>query len=257
MERSDEVDFFRLLETHRSRLFVRLMRRLPRDPRCAICRAPYEGIGGRVMGAVGFAPSRKNPRLCSRCFESAPMGGQEMEVGILFADIRGFTALAERQAPDRVAGLLNRFYAGAVEILCRHAIVDKLVGDEVMALYLPGLFDGDPVDHMLADAKALLADAGYGDGRPWVEVGVGLDFGSAFVGNVGAGEVKDFTAVGDVVNTAARLQSAAAGGEVVMSAGVGRRAGAGAVGASPRELALKGKSQPERALVLSMAGRDG
>ncbi len=251
MAASEEVDFFHLLESHRTRLFVRVMRRLPRGPRCAVCRAPYEGIGGRVMGAVGFAPSRKNPQLCSRCFELAPMGGQEMEVGVLFADIRGFTAFAEEEAPDRVAALLNRFYAGAVEILCRHAIVDKLVGDEVMALYLPGVFDGDPVHHMLADAEAVLATAGYGKGEPWVELGVGIDFGTAFVGNVGSGEVKDFTAIGDVVNTAARLQSAAAPGEIVMSARVARRAGPDAADASPRELTLKGKSAPERAMVRS------
>lgn len=238
MGRSDEVDFFRLLESHRSRLFLQLMRRLPRDPRCAICRAPYEGIGGRVMGTMGFAPSRKNPRLCSRCFELAPMGG---------------TALAAGEAPDRVADLLNRFYAGAVTVLCEHAIVDKLVGDQVMALYLPGVFEGDPVGHMLADAAAVLAEAGYREDAPWVEVGVGVDFGTAFVGNVGAGEVKDFTAVGDVVNTAARLQSAAAGGEVVMSAAVGRRAGAAAADAEARELSLKGKSEPERALVLTIS----
>lgn len=207
------------------------------------------------MGAAGFAPSRKNPRLCSRCFELAPMGGQEMEVGILFADIRGFTTLAEHQRPDRVAGLLNRFYAVAVDVLCRHAIVDKLVGDQVMALYLPGVFGGDPVDHMVGDAEALLTEAGYGDGEPWVEVGVGLDFGTAFVGNVGAGEVKDFTAVGDVVNTAARLQSAAAGGEVVLSTRVGRRAGPAVADASSRELSLKGKSESEQAMVLRVDRR--
>jgi adenylate cyclase len=252
MAKADEVDFIALLESHRTRLFVRLMHHLPRAPRCAVCRAPFEGVGGWVMGAVGFAPSRKNPRLCSRCFELAPMGGQEMEVGILFADIRGFTTLAEGQAPERVAGLLNRFYAGAIDVLCRHAIVDKLVGDEVMALYLPGVFDGDPVGHMIGDAEALLATAGYGQGEPWLEVGVGLDFGSAFVGNVGAGEVKDFTAIGDVVNTAARLQAAAAGGEIVMSSRVAARAGPAAADARPRELTLKGKSEPERATVISL-----
>lgn len=207
------------------------------------------------MGAAGFAPSRKNPRLCSRCFEHAPMGGQEMDVGVLFADIRGFTSLAEHQAPDQVAELLNCFYADAVEILCRHAIVDKLVGDEVMALYLPGLFDDDPVCHMVGDAEDLLAAAGYGGSEPWVEVGVGLDFGAAFVGNVGAGEVKDFTAIGDVVNTAARLQSAAAGGEVVMSSRVGRRAGPAAARARPRELSLKGKAEAEQAMVLTPPAR--
>ncbi len=177
------------------------------------------------------------------------MGGQEMDVGILFADVRGFTSLAERQTPDAVATLLNRFYATAVDILCEHAIIDKLVGDQVMALYLPRVFPGEPTHHMAADAEALLAAAGYLDGQPWVEIGVGLDFGAAYVGNVGSGEVKDFTAIGDVVNTAARLQAAAASGEIVMSKRVHDRAGEHAAGAQPRDLALKGKEQSEIAMV--------
>lgn len=201
------------------------------------------------MSRVGFAPSRKNPRLCSKCFEEAPMGGVEMEVGILFADVRGFTSLAERQAPDAVAALLNRFYASAVNVLCKHAIIDKLVGDQVMALYLPGIFAGEPAHHMALDAGALLAAAGYGEERPWVKLGIGLDYGAAFVGNVGSGDVKDFTAIGDVVNTAARLQAAAASGEILMSSRVYDRAGEHAAGAEPRELSLKGKSEPEIAMV--------
>lgn len=229
--------------------FVRLMRHLPSDPRCAVCRAPYGGVGGRIMGRAGFAPSRKNPRLCSRCFEKAPMGGVEIDVGILFADVRDFTSLAERQAPDAVADLLNRFYATAVDVLCEHAIIDKLVGDQVMALYLPGLFPGEPAHHMVGDARALLAAAGYLEPRPWVELGIGLDFGSAFVGNVGSGDVKDFTAIGDVVNTAARLQAAAASGEIVMSSRVHDRAGGEAMATETRELALKGKAEPETAMV--------
>ena len=194
-----------------------------------VCRAPYGGVGGRIMGRLGFAPSRKNPRLCSQCFEKAPMGGSEMEAGILFADVRGFTPLAEREAPDAVATLLNRFYAAAVDVLCKHAIIDKLVGDQVMALYLPGVFPGEPARHMIADAHALLAAAGYDGEQSWVKLGIGLDFGTAYVGNVGAGEVKDFTAIGDVVNTAARLQAAAGSGEIVVSQrAYDRAAGAGA-----------------------------
>ncbi|HSS31678.1 MAG TPA: adenylate/guanylate cyclase domain-containing protein [Solirubrobacterales bacterium] len=244
-----DADFFRSLESHRGRYFLRLMRRLPRDPRCAVCQAPYAGIGGRLMGRFGFAPSRKNPRLCGQCFEKAPMGGVEMEVGILFADVRGFTSLAEGQAPDAVATLLNRFYATAVDVLCRHAIIDKLVGDEVMALYLPNVFPGEPARHMVGDARALLLAAGYGDGEPWIDLGIGLDFGTAFVGNVGSGDVKDFTAIGDVVNTAARLQAAAASGETVISRRVSDRAGELMIGAEARELDLKGKSEPEAAMV--------
>jgi len=201
------------------------------------------------MGRMGFAPSRKNPRLCSKCFEKAPMGGVEMDVGILFADVRGFTSLAEGKAPDAVAELLNRFYATAVDVLCEHAIIDKLVGDEVMALYLPRVFPGVPAQNMVADAHELLAASGYRERRPWVELGIGLDFGSAYVGNVGSGGVKDFTAIGDVVNTAARLQAAAASGEVVMSRRVYDRAGGEAGGAEARELELKGKSRPEVAMV--------
>jgi adenylate cyclase len=102
---------------------------------------------------------------------------------------------------------------------------------------------------MVADARALLAASGYLEERPWVQLGVGLDFGSAFVGNVGSGDVKDFTAIGDVVNTAARLQAAAASGEIVMSSRVHGRAGGQAAGVEIRELALKGKSEPEIAMV--------
>jgi adenylate cyclase len=231
---------------------MRLMRRLPSDPRCALCGAPYHGVGGAIMGRMGFAPSRKNPRLCSACFEKAPDGGMEIHLGVLFADIRGFTSMAEGQQPAQVAELLNRFYAMAAEILCRHAIIDKLVGDEVMALYLPQLFDDDVAEHMVADARALLAAAGYGSGdAPWVQLGVGLDYGHAFVGNVGAGEVKDFTAIGDVVNTASRLQGAAASGEIVISSRVHALAGEQAPDATPRELELKGKAEPESTMVIN------
>lgn len=177
------------------------------------------------------------------------MGGVEMEVGILFADVRGFTSLAERQAPDAVAALLNRFYASAVDVLCKHAIIDKLVGDQVMALYLPRVFPGEPAHNMLDDARALLAAAGYDSRQPWVELGIGLDFGTAYVGNVGSGEVKDFTAIGDVVNTAARLQAAAASGEIVISRRVQERAGERLGEVTARELSIKGKAAPEIAMV--------
>jgi adenylate cyclase len=237
------------MQSHRARTFSKVMRRLPASPRCALCNAPQSGLGGRIAKRMGFGPSRKNPRLCNVCFEKAPMGGSEMEVGVLFADIRGFTSMAEQTDPGQVTELLNRFYATATDVLCLHAIIDKLVGDQVMALYIPMLFDEDVGEHMVADARALLQAAGYGgDDEPWVNLGVGLDYGRAFVGNVGSGEVKDFTAIGDVVNTAARLQAAAASGEIVLSARVGELA---AAQGTLRELELKGKAEPENAMVIN------
>src|SRR3954454_19683131 len=199
--------FFRAMETHRARAFVRMMRALPSDPRCAVCRAPFGGAGGRMMRRLGYAPSRKNPRLCASCFEKIPAGGARMDIGVLFADVRGFTTLAQHQDVAVTAALLNRFYDAAVQVLCRHAIIDKLVGDQVMALYLPRLLGDGAVEHMVRDAQDLLV-ACPAD----LNIGIGVDYGGAFVGNVGSGEVRDFTAIGDVVNTAARMQAGAGGG---------------------------------------------
>jgi adenylate cyclase len=252
-----DVAFFERMNNHMPRMFVAVVRRLPSEPRCRLCRAPFGGTGGRIMRRVGFGPSRKNPTLCNTCFEKAPMGGVEMEVGILFADVRGFTSLAEAMTPDEVAGVLNRFYSVAAEVLGRSAVIDKLVGDEVMALYLPRLFTDRCEDDMLRDASELLAAVGYGtsDG-PWLRLGVGLDVGRAFVGNVGSGEVKDFTAIGDVVNTAARLQAEAEAGQIVLSDRVFERLSTPPASARAVSLELKGKVEATPARVVD-AGAQG
>jgi adenylate cyclase len=181
-----------------------------------------------------------------------------MEIGVLFADVRGFTAMAERMDPHAVAELLNRFYECASRVLGRSAIIDKLVGDEVMALYIPQLFRGDDWEEdMLRDARGLLAAVGYGSGgEPWLRLGVGLDVGDAYVGNVGAGEVKDFTALGDVVNTAARLQATAEAGQVALSERLFERLADRPAGATPRTVELKGKQHPERVWLIDMAIRE-
>jgi adenylate cyclase len=232
------------------------MRHLPSDPRCRLCHAPFGGTGGRIMRRFGFGPSRKNPTLCNTCFEKAPMGGVEMEIGVLFADIRGFTALAERLPADDVAKMMNRFYAIAYEVLTRSAIIDKLIGDEVMALYLPRLMSERWEDDLVRDATELLTSVGYGTSdEPWLPLGVGLDVGRAYVGNVGAGEVKDFTALGDVVNTAARLQSSARTGQIILSERLFDRLATRPAGAIATTLDLKGKQDagPVRVIDLSTA----
>ena len=249
-----DVNFFELMDRHVPRAFLRVMRHLPSDPRCRLCNAPYGGIGGRIMKRAGFGPSRKNPSICDTCFEKAPMGGVEMEIGVLFADVRGFTAMSETLPSPELAALLNRFYACASRILVRSAVIDKLVGDEVMALYIPQLIGGHWEDELVRDARELLAALGFGSGeQPWLPVGIGLDVGRAFVGNVGSGEVKDFTAIGDVVNTASRLQGSAAAGEIVLSERLfGRLSDRGEAGVA-RTLALKGKRDAEAVRVLEVA----
>ena len=68
----------------------RIFRRLPRDPRCKLCQNPFAGIGGKLVGLIGRKPSRKNPNLCQYCFDHLPSGGIEIDIGVVFADVRGF-----------------------------------------------------------------------------------------------------------------------------------------------------------------------
>jgi adenylate cyclase len=248
----DAVDFLKQMDNHLPRMVGGVLRRLPSEPRCHLCHAPYGGVGGRIVKRLGFGPSRKNPNLCSVCFEQAPMGGAETETGILFVDVRGFTSTSEAMAPGDVAALLNRFYEAASTVLKRHAIIDKLVGDEVMALYFPFLLSERWGDDMVEDAAHLLAAVGYGSPEgPWLRLGIGLDVGRAYVGNVGSGEVKDFTAVGDVVNTAARLQGAAGEGQIVMSERVFELLD-DPPPCTSQELELKGKAAPEPVRVMHL-----
>jgi adenylate cyclase len=198
---------------------TKLFRSLPHGPRCRLCGAPFAGAGSYVLGPLGYWPSRKNPHYCATCIEFAPPGGTAMNVGVMFADVRGFTRLARETDLHELTDLLRRFYAQAEAVLFPEALIDKLIGDAVMALYIPMLGRlEDPAQTMLDHARRLLSRIGYGtpDG-PFLEVGIGMDFGEAFVGNIGDRWLWDFTAVGDVVNTAAKLQGQARGGEILMS----------------------------------------
>jgi adenylate cyclase len=228
----------------------RLWRMLPSSPRCGICAAPFAGPGRWLARPLGFSPSRKNPTICAACVESSPPGGMKMQAGILFADLRGFTSRFADGDPVEAAIVLRRFYRCAEDVLFPDAVIDKLIGDEVMALYLPlmkrdiSLEDVPAV--MLEHARGLLRAVGYGSGEePFVEMGVGLDIGEAFVGNIGQRALYDFTAVGDVVNTASRLQAQAGGGEIVLSDRVAN--GLPTSVGTRVELELKGKTEPQTA----------
>ena len=234
---------------------ARVLRSLPSSPRCGICGAPFAGPGRHIAGPLGYRPSRKNPLICSVCVEFSPPGGMTMETGVLFADLRGFTERSEGIDPREVSVMLRRFYRCAEDVLFPDAVIDKLIGDEVMAIYLPELqphIEREDVPGLMLDhARGLLRAVGYGSAeRPFVEMGIGLDVGEAYVGNIGQRALFDFTAVGDVVNTASRLQGHAAGGEIVLSdrvaSGLGNRAG------TRVDLDLKGKAEPQVAYCVTL-----
>jgi adenylate cyclase len=245
-----------LAEGHAAAAFLRgLFRTVPSSPRCATCFAPFQGVGGKILGVTRFAQSRKAPRFCKMCCERQALGGAEVDTGVFFADVRGYTSLAEKTRPEDIARTLNRFYALASDVLVAHdALIDKLMGDEVMALFLPGFTGDGYVAKMVSAAEALLARFGYGPSdEPWLPIGIGLDHGLAFVGNIGTSEINDFTALGDVVNTAARLQAEARPGQILMSERVYGEVAERYPQAIRVELELKGKSERVSARIVERA----
>jgi adenylate cyclase len=225
----------------------RVFRRFPREPRCKLCQSPFAGIGGTLVGLVGRRPSRKSPNLCQSCFDRLPNGGIEIDIGVVFADVRGSTTMGEQSTATEFAGRLNRFYACATDVLIHHdAVVDKLIGDEVMAIFFSGVAGPD---YRRKAALAALDLAAAVDDLP---VGVAANAGIAFVGNVGSGTVLDFTALGDAVNVGARLQSYAAPGEVVLASDLYALVAADHPGARSARIDVRGRDEQVDVQVLTM-----
>jgi adenylate cyclase len=223
-----------------------LFTHLPHEPRCRLCAAPFAGPAAPIMRLIGKRPAEQNPNTCSQCFTfvSTHHGGAEIEATMLFADIRGSTSLAERMSPADFRALLDRFYTVASKVVFAHdGMVDKFVGDEVVAMFFPLITGSEHAVKGVMAAEALLRVTGHEDPNgPWVPLGAGVHTGMTWYGAVGQGDRTELTAVGDAMNTAARLASAAAAGEVLVTT-----AAAAAAGLDPslerRSLDLKGKRQ--------------
>jgi adenylate cyclase len=118
----------------------RVFKLIPHDPRCRLCAAPFGGVGSPLMRLIGKRPSDKNPNWCASCFSfmSRNHGGAEIEVTMLFADVRGSTTLAESMPSADFRRLMDRFYDTAATVVFDHdGIVDKFVGDELVAMFFP------------------------------------------------------------------------------------------------------------------------
>jgi adenylate cyclase len=223
---------------------------LPHNPRCKMCYAPFQGVGAQVVRVLfGKRPAKMNPKFCNVCeeFASRYHGGLEIELSLLFADVRGSTTLAESMSVYDFSRLIDRFYRASTDVLIRNdALIDKLIGDEVTGLFVPGFAGEDHARRAIEAGVELLHATGHGgSGDPWVPVGVGIHTGVAFVGAVGSTDgVTDITALGDAPNVAARLASLAGAGVVLVSEEAGKASGLVLEGLEMRSLELKGRSGP-------------
>jgi adenylate cyclase len=194
------------------------------------------------MSLLGSRPSSKNPNFCGVCEQSARdfPGGAEVELAFLFADLRGSTSLAERLPASEYKKRIDGFYLAATEILVEaDAYVDRLVGDQVVGLFLPGFAGHEFSLKAIHAARQLVKEVAEKAGLP---AGAGVHTGVAFVGTVegASGVERDIAAVGDPVNTTARLASAARAGEVLISEAAVTSSGFDVGGLEARTLELKG-----------------
>ena len=220
---------------------------LPSDPRCKLCAAPFKSWGGFLMHLLGRDQSRYNPRFCEKCKVFEHPGGAEVPLTMLFADVRGSTTLAEQMSAREFGRLINRFYSVASHVLIQtDAMVDRLMGDEAIGLYIPGFAGPEHPRRAIEAAQELLRLTGHRDTRgPWLPVGIGVHTGLAFVGVVGnEASTMDFTALGDNVNITARLASEAGPGEILISEAAFLAAHLQIENLERRQLELKGKSEP-------------
>ena len=229
----------------------RIFRRLPRDPRCKFCNAPFRGIGGTLVRVVfGKRQSAMNPRFCNMCEEASRRftGGTEVEMSMLFIDVRGSTALSEKMSPTEFSRLINRFYAASTKVIIEaDGLVEKLAGDEVAAFWGAGFAGSDYIRRTIEVAQKLAR----GMAQQEIPVGIGVHSGVAYFGAMGTEEgLTDISAKGDEVNTAARLASKAAAGEIIVSEQALQGAGLDGENLKSRSLELKGISQPVRVRVM-------
>ncbi len=216
---------------------VKAHKRLAREE---VARANYS----RFMPEYVVKQLLENP-------DSFRLGGANQTITVLFADIRGFTAFSENENPEKVVGLLNIYFSAMSEIIFEHGgTLDKYIGDELMALFgAPTATPQDAqnaVEVAVAMQKRLLSlnkelvDLGYSQ----IAVGIGLHTGEATIGYIGSEQRSEYTAIGDTVNLASRLQSNAVGGQILISEATAKAAGDSFPMTKREPLVVKNRLQP-------------
>ncbi|MCW5961969.1 MAG: FHA domain-containing protein [Pyrinomonadaceae bacterium] len=164
--------------------------------------------------------------------DSFRLGGINQEITVLFADIRGFTSFSEKQNPEKVVGLLNRYFSAMSEIIFAHGgTLDKYIGDGMMALFGAPTTTPDDAQNALRTAVTMqkrlekLNQELIAEGFAPVSTGIGLHTGEATIGYIGSEQRSEYTAIGDTVNIAARLESNAKPGQILVSEATARHGG--------------------------------
>ena len=146
--------------------------------------------------------------------ELARLGGQRRQMTVLFSDIRGFTTVSERGQPEEIVGMLNEYFTRMVEIVFAHkGTLDKFVGDMVMALFGAPLDDPNHAEHAVDAALEMIRELNRlnekwaAEGRPALDIGIGISTGPMIAGNIGSEAIMSYTVIGDAVNLGARLES--------------------------------------------------
>lgn len=243
------------------RKFLRpLIKRLPQNPRCTICYVPFEGFGGNISRILFHTGrSKLNPHLCNNCDQFATYfhGGVEIEISMLFVDVRGSTSIAETMSPEAFGKLITKFYGSVTEVFYKnYGFVEKLLGDEVAGFFVPGFAGKDHARVAIETGRQIMKALGYGrSSKPWIPAGVGIHTGVAYVGSMHTeGGVSNISMLGDSVNITARLTSQAGTGEILMSEATRQAANLAESGLTPRSLKLKGKSEEVSGWMLAMNG---
>jgi adenylate cyclase len=256
----EEMRAFLNGEDRGSLLMRRILSHVPSGPNCKICAAPFGGPGGAVLRHLGFARYAGNPLLCNFCIKSLQkqgVQGAEIPVSLLFADIRGSTGIGERLSPTEFRAFLDRFYRMSSDaVLEAGGIVDKFVGDEVIGLFFSGVSGEHHTAAAVAAGERLLERVGRADATPAgpIPVGAAVHAGEAFVGSTATEDlVSDFTALGDVVNTTARLVGEASAGELLVSVDAIEATTTDASGLEHRTLPVRGRAEPVEVVVLRSA----
>jgi len=238
-------DWFAVDAIRAEKIYSTTFRLLPHDPRCKICNSPFQGMGGLVMRTVfNRGRSNLNPQFCNICEEYVKkhQGGAEVEMSMLFVDVRGSTALSEQMTPMDFQKLINRFYIDSTNVIAKeHGLVEKLAGDAVAAFWGAGFAGKNYVARTIRTAQKIQKNMEAQN----IRVGIGVHAGIAYFGAMGSADgLVDISAIGDEVNAAARIASKAAAGEILVSEAALEQAHIDASELESRKLELKGISEP-------------